>query len=100
MEDIESIIEFEGTEKLRKTIDTKQKPKLKNGTIVYCKGTGTAQSFIGIVYDNTKVLELPYGSNAYINSDNYIHLGDTVNYWIIEKVLKTKLIIEDIIAEI
>ena len=90
---------IEGLEKL-KSKKSKNREVLSNGTIVYCKGNGGTLDFVGIVYDNSKVLELECGSSAYINSDDYIHLGDTISYWTIEKVLKTKLIIEEILEEI
>ena len=93
-------IKIEGEEKIKNPHKKKNKKVLVNGTIVYCKGSGGTSSFIGIVYDNFKVLELECGSSAYINSDTYIHLGDTISYWTIEKVLKTKLIIEDILEEV
>ena len=73
------------------------KPVLQNGTIVFCRGNNGTGSFIGIVYDNTKILELENGSDAYINSRDYLHLGDTISYWTIEKVLKTRLVIDEII---
>ena len=56
----------------------REKPVLPNGTIVYCRGTA---------------------GTGYINTNGYIYLGDQINYWIIEKVVKAKLIIEDIIEE-
>lgn len=73
----------------------KEKPVLKNGTIVFCRASEGAQSFYGIVYSKG-VLELEYGSDAYIRKDGYLHLGDTISYWTIESVCKTKLIIEEI----
>ncbi len=82
----------------KKSKNKKEKPVLQNGTIVYCKGHNGAGSFYGIVYKNG-VLELEHGSDAYINSYNYLHIGDTINYWTIESVCKAKMIIEDIIAE-
>lgn len=75
-----------------------EKPILPDGTIVYCRGTEGTGSFYGIVY-NKGVLELENGSEVYIYTDKYIHLGDKINYWVIEKVVKAKLIIEDVIAE-
>ena len=75
-----------------------EKPILPDGTIVYCRGTEGTGSFYGIVYDKG-VLELENGSEVYIYTDEYIHLGDKISYWIIEKVVKAKLIIEDVIAE-
>lgn len=76
----------------------REKPVLPNGTIVYCRGTAGTGSFYGIVYSKG-ILELGNGSDAYINTNGYIYLGDQINYWIIEKVVKAKLIIEDIIEE-
>lgn len=76
----------------------KQKAVLPNGTIVFCRGTAGTGSFYGIVYPKG-VLELGNGSDAYINTSGYIHLGDQISYWIIEKVVKAKLVIEDIIEE-
>lgn len=72
-----------------------KKEILKCGQVVYCKGNAGTGSFYGIVYEYG-VLELPYGSNAYINTKKNLHLGDTINYWTIDKVFKNvKLIIED-----
>ena len=45
------------------------------------------------------ILELENGSDAYINTNGYLHLGDQISYWAIERVVKAKLIIEDIIEE-
>lgn len=73
----------------------KEKPVLRNGTIVFCRGSGGTNSFYGIVYSRG-VLELQYGSNAYIQKDGYLHLGDTISYWTIESVCKAKLIIEEV----
>lgn len=85
---------------LLKAKNKQEKPVLINGTIVFCRGNKGTDSFIGIVYDGSKVLELEHGSDAYINSDDYIHLGDTISYWTIEKVLKARLVIDEILAEI
>ncbi len=99
MEDIKiGRISIEGLEKIISKKNSKE--KLPNGTIVYCKGNAGTSSFIGIVYDSSRVLELENGSDAYINSDDYIHLGDTISYWTIEKVLKTRLIIDDVLDEV
>lgn len=100
MELEEGRMKFEGLEQIKEKHKKKNKEILPNGTIVYCKGSGGTSSFIGIVYDNSRVLELGCGSSAYINSDNYIHLGDTISYWTIDKVLKTKLVIEEIVKEV
>lgn len=78
--------------------EEKEKPVLPYGTIVYCKGHNGAGSFYGIVYENG-VLELECGSSAYINTREYLHIGDTINYWTIESVCKAKMIIKDIIKE-
>lgn len=75
-----------------------EKPILQNGSIVFCKGHGGAGSFYGIVYENG-VLELEYGSDAYIQTKEDLHVGDRISYWTIEYVCKTKLIIEEIIEE-
>lgn len=75
-----------------------EKPILSNGTIVYCRGTAGTGSFYGIVYPKG-ILELENGSDAYINTNGYLHLGDQISYWVIERVVKAKLIIEDIIEE-
>lgn len=82
-------------DKKRKKIE---KPILSNGTIVYCRGTAGTSSFYGIVYPKG-ILELENGSDAYINTNGDLHLGDQISYWIIERVVKAKLIIEDIIEE-
>lgn len=78
---------------------TKEKAKenkvLSIGQIVYCKGGFGAGSFYGIVYENG-VIEIPNGSTSYINTRKTLLLGDTINYWTIEKVFKkVKLIIEE-----
>lgn len=76
-----------------------ERPVLSNGSIVYCRGTCGTGSFYGIVYSKG-ILELENGSDAYINTNGgYIHLGDQISYWVIERVVKAKLIIEDIIEE-
>lgn len=85
-------------EKCSKSRSKAEKPTLPHGTIVYCKGHGGAGSFYGIIYEN-RILELPYGSNAYINTTNSLHIGDTINYWTIEYVCKSNLIIEGIVEE-
>lgn len=77
----------------------KEKPVLQYGTIVYCRGNGGAGSFYGIVYENG-VLELECGSDAYINTREHLHLGDIVKYWTIEKVVKAKLIIDEVLEEV
>lgn len=75
-----------------------EKPVLQNGSIVFCKGHDGAGSFYGIVYENG-VLELGCGSDAYIKTREYLHIGDRISYWTIEYVCKSKLIIEGIIGE-
>lgn len=85
--------------KALKTIKEKEKPVLPLGTIVYCQGSVGTGSFYGIVYPEG-VLDLENGSDVYIKTENYIHLGDTISYWTITKVVKSKLIIEDIIESI
>ncbi len=82
----------------RKEKQKKEKPILQNGAIVFCKGHDGAGSFYGIVYENG-VLELEYGSNAYIQTREDLHIGDRISYWSIEYVCKTKLIIEGTIEE-
>lgn len=76
----------------------KEKPVLPNGTIIFCRGNNGAGSFYGMVYESG-VIELESGSTAYIQKSGYLHLGDTISYWTIEKAVKAKLIIEDIIEE-
>lgn len=76
----------------------KEKPILPCGTIVFCRGAQGVESFYGIVYSGG-VLELGNGSEVYIQTTDYMHLGDQISYWRIEKVVKAKLIIEDIIEE-
>ncbi len=76
----------------------KEKPILPHGTIVFCRGDRGTNSFYGIVYQNG-VIELENGSDACIHTNGNLHLGDKINYWTIEKVVKAKLIIEDIIEE-
>lgn len=72
-----------------------EKERLKHGQIVYCRGHEGTGSFYGIVYEYG-VLEFPCGSNAYINTKEPLHLGDTIGYWTIEKAYKkVKLIIEE-----
>lgn len=85
---------------LKEVKRNENKKILADGTIVYCRGNAGTGSFIGIVYDSKRVLELENGSNAYINSDDYIHLGDTVSYWTIEKVLSARLVVDEILKEI
>ena len=85
---------------LKEVKRNKNKETLANGTIVYCRGNSGTASFIGIVYNSTRVLELENGSNAYINSNDYIHLGDTISYWTIEKVLSARLVVDEILKEI
>ncbi len=75
-----------------------EKPILKHGSIVYCKGNNGAGSFYGIVYKNG-ILELPNGSNAYIETREKLHVGDRIRYWTIEYVCKSKLIIEGIVEK-
>jgi len=73
----------------------KEKEPLKHGTVVFCRGHNGTGSFYGIVYEHG-VIELPYGSTAYINTKQYLHIGDEIGYWTIERVCKNaKLIIED-----
>lgn len=75
-----------------------EKPVLPSGSIVFCRGSGGAGSFYGIVYDNG-VLELEHGSDVYIKTRENLHIGDRINYWTIEYLCKSKLIIEGIITE-
>ena len=75
-----------------------ESPVLKEGTIVYCRGIEGVRSFYGIVYGKG-VLDLKDGSDVYIRTDKCVHLGDRISYWTIEKVVKAKLIIEDVILE-
>lgn len=76
----------------------KEKPVLKNGTIVFCRGNDGTGSFYGIVYSGG-VLELECGSDAYIQTREYLHLGDRISYWTIESVCQAKLVVEDYITE-
>lgn len=78
--------------------DRKAKPVLRHGSIVYCKGHNGASSFYGIVYQYG-VLELECGSDACIKTTEDLHIGDTISYWTIEYVCKSKLIIEEVIGE-
>ena len=73
-----------------------EKPVLKNGSIVFCKGHDGTGSFYGIVYENG-VLELECGSTAYIKTRENLNIGDRINYWTIEYVCKSELIIKEII---
>lgn len=74
--------------------ETKREP-LKNGQIVHCKGSSGTSSFYGIVYQEG-IIELPYGSDAYIHTKERLHLGDTISYWTIDRAYnKAKLIIEE-----
>lgn len=76
-------------------IEEEYKEDLPHGTVVYCRGTEGTGSFYGIVYAEG-VLELPYGSNAYIRTNGGIRLGDMISYWKIERVCKNvKLIINN-----
>ena len=50
------------------------------------------------MYENG-VLELGCGSDAYIKTREYLHIGDRISYWTIEYVCKSKLIIERTIGE-
>lgn len=75
-----------------------EKPALKHGSIVYCKGHDGADSFYGIVYENG-VLEIECASTSYIKTRENLHIGDRISYWTIEYVCKSKLIIEGIIGE-
>lgn len=76
-------------------IEEEYKEDLPHGTVVYCRGTEGTGSFYGIVYEEG-VLELPYGSNAYIRTNEGIRLGDKISYWVIERVCKNvKLIINN-----
>ena len=45
------------------------------------------------------ILELLNGSDSYINTSDYIHLGDKISYWVVEKVVKATLTIEGIVEE-
>ena len=76
----------------------KEKPVLKAGTIVFCRGNDGTGSFYGIVY-RYGILELECGSDAYIKTNENIHIGDRISYWTIESVCKAKLVIEDYITE-
>ena len=79
----------------RSNIEEEYMEDLPHGTVAYCRGTSGTGSFYGIVYSEG-VLELPYGSNAYIRTNEGIHLGDMISYWRIERVCKNvKLIIND-----
>lgn len=74
-------------------IEEEYKEALPCGTVVYCRTTGGAGSFYGIVYSGG-VLELPYGSDTYIRTENGIHLGDIISYWKVDRVCKNvKLIV-------
>jgi len=73
-----------------------EKPVLQNGSIVFCNGHDGTGSFYGIVYENG-VLELECGSTAYIKTRENLHIGDRINYWTIEYVCKSELIIKEII---
>lgn len=74
---------------------SEKKERLKCGQIVYCKGIPGIGDFYGIVYEYG-VLEIPFGSTAYIYTRKPIYLGDTINYWTIEKAYKkVKLIVEE-----
>ena len=75
-----------------------ERPIIPSGTIVFCRGTSGAGSFYGMVYSKG-VLELSNGSDAYINTSDYIHLGDKISYWVVEKVVKATLTIEGIVEE-
>lgn len=99
MNNISGRVEIVNKEILNKK-SKKEKIMLEDGTIVFCKGMKGCSSFVGIVYGNgKKILELENGSDAYINLNDYLYLGDTIRYWKIEKILETRLIIDKVLEE-
>lgn len=59
--------------------------ELKNGDIVFCRGTNGTGNFYGIYVYGIGVIELENGSSAYIRSKEILHLKQQISYWIIEK---------------
>lgn len=59
--------------------------KLNNGDIVFCRGCEGTGSFYGIYVYGIGIIELEYGSTAYMPSKNQLHLKEKISYWTIEK---------------
>jgi len=78
---------------------TKDNPlgaKLKSGDIVFCRGVEGTSSFYGIYIYGVGVVDLEYGSTAYMPSKKALHLKETINYWTIEKRFKNvELVIKE-----
>ena len=59
--------------------------ELKNGDIVFCRGDRGTGSFYGIYVYGIGIIELEYGSTAYMPSKSALHLKEKISYWTIEK---------------
>lgn len=62
--------------------------KLKNGDIVFCRGSQGTGSFYGMYVYGIGIIELENGSTAYMPSKKELHLKEKVSYWTIEKVFE------------
>lgn len=72
----------------------KEKIRLKGGDVVYCKADKGSASFYGIYSPGVGVIDLEYGSSAYMSYKGDMYVGQKVNYWTIEKICNAKVTIE------
>ena len=62
--------------------------ELNNGDVVFCRASSGTSNFYGMYVYGVGIIDLEYGSTAYIPSSEKLHLKETINYWTIEKVFK------------
>lgn len=75
--------------------------ELKNGDIVFCRGDAGTSSFYGMYVYGIGIIELEYGSTAYMPSKTALHLKEKISYWTIEKRFKNvELVIKEDSEEI
>lgn len=74
----------------------KEKEYLEGGDVVYCDARDTgAMSFYGMYSPSVGIIELEYGSNAYMPCKDKMYIGQSIAYWTITKKLENaKLIIK------
>lgn len=69
---------------------------LHGGDVVFCQAEIGADSFYGLYAPGVGIIDLEYGSSAYMACKDKMYIGQKVNYWTIIKVYKnSNVVIKD-----
>ena len=74
--------------------------ELESGDKVYCRASSGSASFYGMYIRGVGIVDLEYGSIAYMPSKEPIYLKQQINYWTVEKRFKNvEIVIKDDLVE-